>query len=120
MGPNLGQPDRLEKDDDHHHHHFDHQVGSSLGQHDLLAEESGPLLPSVLPAPEVNKLANFSTSSKHFLINLCQPLPLQGREALPIPLALASPERSAVDEQSFKVQIQIQIQMILKFSSSLQ
>ena len=27
----------------------------------------------------------------------------QGREALPTPLALASPERSAVDEQSFKV-----------------
>ena len=29
------------------------QVGSALGQNDLLAEESGPLLPSVLPAPEV-------------------------------------------------------------------
>ena len=29
------------------------QVGSTLGQNDLLAEESGPLLPSVLPAPEV-------------------------------------------------------------------
>ena len=27
----------------------------------------------------------------------------QGREALPIPMALASPERSSVDEQSFKV-----------------
>ena len=52
MGPNLGQPDWLEKDDDHLYHH---QVGSSLGQHDLLAEESGPLLPSVLPAPEVKK-----------------------------------------------------------------
>ena len=38
------------------HHHYDYvQVGSSLGQNDLLAEESGPLLPSVLPAPEVNK-----------------------------------------------------------------
>ena len=29
------------------------QVGSALGQNDLLAEESGPLLPSILPAPEV-------------------------------------------------------------------
>ena len=31
------------------------QVLSSSAQTDLLAEESGPLLPSVLPAPEVIK-----------------------------------------------------------------
>ena len=73
------------------------QVGSTLGQNDLLAEESGPLLPSVLPAPEVQTVFFFFKT-----INNIIPF-LQGREALPTPLALASPERSDVDEQSFKV-----------------
>ena len=75
-------------------------MGSTLGQNDLLAEESGPLLPSVLPAPEVQTV--FFKTKNNINPFLNQKL-LQGREALPTPLALASPERSAVDEQSFKV-----------------
>ena len=79
-----------------------HQVGSALGQNDLLAEESGPLLPSVLPAPEVQTVFFFSKTKNNINPFLTEHHS-QGREALPTPLALASPERSAVDEQSFKV-----------------
>merc|ERR1719431_2277976 len=52
-------------------------VGPAVGLEDLVALESGPLLPSVLPAPEA--------------------------EALPTPLALASPERSTEDHKTFQM-----------------
>ena len=82
------------------------QVLSSSALTDLLAEESGPLLPSVLPAPEVTKWwqNNDNTTLMITRQRLQEQIQTyQGREALPIPMALASPERSSVDEQSFKV-----------------
>ena len=44
------------------------QVLSSSAQNDLLAEESGPLLPSVLPAPEVTKRRH-NNDGKTMIIN---------------------------------------------------
>ena len=44
------------------------QVLSSSAQTDLLAEESGPLLPSVLPAPEVTKRRH-NNDGKTMIIN---------------------------------------------------
>lgn len=65
------------------------QVGGALGQGDLVAQESGPLLPSVLPAPEVNqlnRLPSIETSDMLPPPSMKQPCPRQRPSPPPWPL----------------------------------